>query len=80
MFAALTILLLASPPEDAAHRADRLQTERLNRSVSAEVRDRDRANDRERARYEAARAAYRRDMANWQRRVSSCEAGEYAAC
>ena len=79
----LAAVLLASPAlaqEDAAHRADRLRTEALNRSVINAGSARARENAREREGYRVARAAYQREMAAWRRRVAVCNSGDYAAC
>jgi len=64
-------LLLAGPPppgEDAAHRADRIRTEQLNRSAAAKVirrQENDTARDRA---WRASQADYERQMAAWRKR------------
>ncbi len=70
--------------EDAAHRADRLRVQQLNREAATRYEQRDRryrhANDPALADYAAARARYERDMALWRQRVAACRAGDYSAC
>lgn len=66
--------------EDAAHRADRLRTEQLNRSAAATVERRDRQNARIRKGGDDAMARYQRELAAWRRRVADCRAGDYSAC
>jgi hypothetical protein len=76
-------LLLLAPPlhaEDAAHRADRLRTEQLNRGAGKVVNQRNRGNAEGQARYRDAQADYARQMASWRRQVAACRAGDYAAC
>lgn len=101
-FVLASLLLLATSAasaqveEDAAHRADRLRTEQLNRDAAAAIARRDRANAdllrRDQARnedqayreterrYRAARAQYERELADWRERVAACRAGYYDAC
>jgi len=66
--------------EDAAHRADRLRTEQLNRRAAASVAHRDAGNARSKDDYSAARARYERQMRAWRRQVSACSAGDWDAC
>ena len=92
---ALASASMAQSGEDAEHRADRLRTQQLNRDAAAAVARRDRgraetplrsrsyAGDRNaenQRRYQAARAQYEEDMAEWRRRVEACRAGYYDAC
>lgn len=73
----------AAQGEDAAHRADRLETRRLNtrswngyaggRRADAAPADGDGA-------YARAQAEYRDRLDAWRRRVAACEAGRYDAC
>lgn len=86
--ALLPVLLLPAAafaqPEDAAHRTDRLEVQRLNsrsangyapaRRASASSPD-----ENERA-YARAQADYQARLAAWRRRVAACEAGSYDAC
>lgn len=66
--------------EDAAHRADRLRTEQLNRSAAAVVARRDRQNAQVRRRGDDAMDRYQKELAAWRRRVAACNAGDYDAC
>jgi hypothetical protein len=67
--------------EDAAHRADRLRTEALNRQAAAVARRRDSKIGADGAEdYRAAMDRYERRMAEWRRRVRACEAGDWSAC
>ena len=82
---ALTILLLpmaarAQTTEDEAHRADRKQTESLNRSVQRSIDQRNAADAAKLARYRDAAAAYERRREAWRRRVAACEDGDVSAC
>ena len=74
----------ASAQEDAAHRADRLRTEQLNRDAAAAVTKRDKRTsqnyDRAMADYDAAQERYQKAMSAWRRRVAACRAGDYASC
>jgi hypothetical protein len=81
------ILLLAAAAgsvpakaEDAAHRADRLRTEQLNRAAAAKVDRRIQTNVAAQARFRDARADYAREMRAWRRQVAACEAGDRSAC
>ena len=82
------ILLLALVPatafaqadEDAAHRADRQQTQDLNRNVQRSVDQRNAADAAKLARYREAAEAYERRRAEWRRRVAACEDGDDRAC
>lgn len=85
MRAVFVILLLVIPTvalaqEDAAHRADRLRTEQLNRQAAEGVARRDRQNARIREGGDAAMSRYQRQLAEWRRRVADCRAGIYSAC
>ncbi|MDB5689201.1 MAG: hypothetical protein JWL91_1077 [Sphingomonas bacterium] len=86
MYWIAALLLLAAadgdarPNEDAAHRADRLRTEQLNRSAGSVVDRRNRRNADGQARYRQAQADYARRMQAWRRQVAACEAGSYSAC
>jgi hypothetical protein len=84
MIAALIVATAAASPayarEDAAHRADRLRTEQLNRSAGAVVDQRRRRNADGQARYRNAQADYARRMAAWRAQVAACRSGDYAAC
>jgi hypothetical protein len=73
-------LLAADPPEDAAHRADRLRTEQLNRAAAAVGARRDQRNADAQADYRAAQVRYEAEMAAWRRRVAACQAGDRASC
>lgn len=88
--ALLLALLLAAPvaaqEEDAAHRADRLETQRLNnRSWNGFANGRHRGSasstsaDSQRA-YDKARSDYQDRLDAWRRRVAACESGHYEAC
>lgn len=82
---ALAVVAMASaaigqPGEDAAHRADRLRTEALNRHAAAAVAHRDGRNARAEDDYAAARARYERQMQAWRRQVRACRAGDWDAC
>ena len=84
MFLALTLALLpaavfAEAAEDEMHRADRKQTEDLNRSVQRSVDRRNAADAAKLARYRDATAAYERRRAEWRRRVADCEDGDTSA-
>jgi len=82
-------LVLASVPvavsaqaqqEDEAHRADRRQTQDLNRSIQRSVAQRQTADAAKLARYRDANAAYERQRDEWRRRVAACERGDTSAC
>lgn len=79
---ALLGLILATPAlaEDAAHRADRLYTQSLNRRAAAAIERRDRGVAPSQRSYAQARAKYERDMAAWRARVERCDAGDWSAC
>jgi len=84
-FPVLMVLLLpaatfAQATEDEAHRADRRQTEDLNRSVQRSVDRRNAADAAKLARYRDAAADYERRRAEWRRRVAACEDGDARAC
>ena len=70
----------AQVEEDAAHRADRQQTEDLNRGVRRSVEHRNAADTTKLARYRDAAADYERRRAEWRRRVAACEDGDDRAC
>jgi len=79
----LIAIAAASAPalaEDAAHRADRLRTEQLNRTAAAVVDRRMRRNADGQASYRDAQADYARRMADWRGRVAACERGDRSAC
>jgi hypothetical protein len=78
--AALLVAAMPLHAEDAAHRADRLRTEQLNRGAGKVVDQRNRSNAEGQARYRNAQADYARRMAEWRRQVAACRAGEYSAC
>ena len=66
-------MLLGLPPrgEDAAHRADRIRTEQLNRAAAATVGARDRSFAARAAEARRARADYDRQMAAWRDREAA---------
>jgi len=66
--------------ENEAHRADRRQTQDLNRSVQRSVAQRQAADAAKLARYRDANAAYERQRDEWRRRVAACERGDTSAC
>jgi hypothetical protein len=70
----------AQPVEDAAHRADRLRTQRLNRAAGLIVSDRNRGNAVAQSRYRTERADYERRMDEWRGRVAACRNGDVSAC
>lgn len=80
------LLVLASAPafaqadEDAAHRADRQQTQDLNRGVQRSVEQRNAADAAKLARYRDAAADYARRREEWRRRVAACQDGDDRAC
>jgi hypothetical protein len=74
------VAVSAQGGEDAAHRSDRLRTQRLNRAAGSIVSDRNRNNAAAQSRYRAERADYDRRMKEWRRRVSACRQGDYSAC
>lgn len=79
----IVLVLLAAPvsaEEDAAHRADRLRTEQLNRQAASVVARRDRQNAQVRKGGDDAMDRYQRELAAWRRRVADCRAGDYSAC
>lgn len=79
-------LVLATSPacawteEDAAHRADRLRTQQLNRSAAASIASRDRGQAARADTYRAAQDRYERERAAWRRRFDACQAGDWSAC
>jgi Ni/Co efflux regulator RcnB len=81
---ALLIIAAVEAPavagEDAAHRADRLRTEQLNRRAGAVVDRRNGRNAAGQERYRQARADYALKMHAWRRQVAACRAGDYSAC
>jgi hypothetical protein len=79
---ALLLLGLSSAAlaEDAAHRADRLRTEALNRRAMASARSWQRGNDDKIERYRQARARYERLHDEWRERVAACNRGYWSAC
>jgi hypothetical protein len=84
-FLALMLVLMpasafAQAEEDAAHRADRQQTQDLNRNVQRSVDQRNAADAAKVARYHEAAADYERRRAEWRRRVAACEGGDERAC
>lgn len=84
-FLALIVTLLpasalSQAPEDEAHRADRRQTEDLNRSFQRSVERRNAADAAKLARYRDAAEVYERRRAEWRRRVAACEDGDTSAC
>jgi len=85
LFLALMLALVpasafAQSEEDQAHRADRQQTQDLNRGVQRSVDQRNAADAAKLARYRDAAAAYERRRAEWRRRVAACEDGDDRAC
>jgi len=77
-------LLLSSPavgqpPEDAAHRADRLETARLNEDARRHSGPA-RISGRDRRAYQRALDDYEARLDAWRRRVADCERGRYEAC
>jgi len=88
MRAFLALLLALTPAttfaqageEDAAHRADRRQTQDLNLNVRRSVEQRQAADTAKLDRYRQAREAYQRQRAEWRRRVAACEGGDTRAC
>ena len=83
---ALLLLSAAQPEEDAAHRADRLATEALNRRAAGRIREpapspRDMAAWRAAQQdYARARADHAREIARWRRQVADCRGGDEDAC
>jgi len=80
LLALLPAAAFAQAAEDEAHRADRRQTEDLNRSVQRSVERRNAADAAKLARYRDAAEAYERRRAEWRRRVAACEDGDTSAC
>ena len=84
LFALMLVLApaaaFAQTDEDAAHRADRHETEDLNRSAARAVDQRNAANAATLARYQDAREAYQRQRDAWRRRFVACQAGDTRAC
>lgn len=78
----LALAAAAMQEEDAAHRADRLEVQRLNsRSPNGYARRRRAATPSDGdADYAQAQADYRARLLAWRRRVAACEAGQYEAC
>ena len=70
----------AQSGEDAAHRADRLRTQDLNRRAAAVVAHRDGRNADAEDAYANARERYERRMEAWRRQVRACRAGDWDAC
>jgi hypothetical protein len=66
--------------EDAAHRADRLRTEQLNRAARAQIDARDDGNAHVRRRNQDAMSDYQKRLAAWRKRYDACLDGDYAAC
>jgi hypothetical protein len=79
---ALLLLSAAAPAfaEDAAHRADRLRTESLNRRAYVSAQGWQRANDRTLDRYRQAQSRYERRRAAWRRQVADCMDGDWDRC
>lgn len=71
--AALALIAAGPAPagEDAAHRADRLETEALNRSAANIVARRQQNDDRQQRAYRANMADYTRKMAEWRKREAA---------
>jgi len=72
----LTLALLASDPtsrpgEDAAHRADRLRTEQLNRAAAARVTARQADDSRRNRAWGAKQSEYEQAMAAWRKREAT---------
>ncbi len=81
LIAALAVPVQAQqPPEDAAHRADRLRTIELNERARAAVGHRDKGNEAVRESNRAAQERYERERAAWKKRVAACEGGDWSAC
>ena len=80
MLALVPASAFAQAEEDEAHRADRQQTQDLNRNVQRSVDQRNAADAAKLARYRDAAAAYERRRAEWRRRVAACENGDDRAC
>ncbi len=80
MLALMPAVALAQSDEDAAHRADRRETEDLNRSAAHAVDQRNAANAATLARYRDQREAYQRERDAWRRRFAACQAGDERAC
>jgi hypothetical protein len=80
MLALAPTAALAQSDEDAAHRADRRETEDLNRSAARTVDQRNAANEATLARYRDARETYQRQRDAWRRRFVACQAGDARAC
>lgn len=82
----LLALLLPAPvlaQEDAAHRADRLEVQRLNSRSPDGYAPRHHATANgaaDQRAYAKAQADYQERLAAWRRRVAACEAGQYEAC
>ena len=74
------VAVSAQAQEDEAHRADRAQTQDLNRSVQRSVAQRQAADAAKFARYRDANAAYERQREAWRRRVAACQDGDASAC
>jgi hypothetical protein len=80
LLVALPVAAPAQTDEDAAHRADRIRTEALNRNAAQAVDRHNASNTATLARYRDALAAYQRAREAWRRRVAACEAGDDRAC
>jgi len=76
----LPVCALAQADEDDAHRADRQQTQDLNRDVQRSIDRRNATDAAKFARYRDAAAAYERQRAEWRRRFAACEDGDNRAC
>jgi len=74
------VAVSAQAQEDEAHRADRVQTQYLNRGVQRSVAQRQAADAAKLARYRDANAAYERQREAWRRHVAACESGDTSAC
>jgi hypothetical protein len=79
---ALLLLSLAVPAlaEDAAHRADRLYTESLNRRAYASAQVSQGANERTLDRYRQERSRYEKRRAAWRQQVADCMGGDWERC
>lgn len=80
VLALMPVAVSAQAQEDEAHRADREQTQDLNRSVQRSVAQRQAADEAKLARYRDANAAYERQREAWRRRVAACQGGDTSAC
>jgi hypothetical protein len=80
LFAVAPVAAFAQADEDEAHRADRAQTQDLNRNVQRSVDQRNAADAAKLARYRKAQEDYQRRRDEWRRRVAACEEGDTRAC